>query len=157
MPRLSYSGCRCCRSSPLLPVSFLLRERIHIVENHPHPHVRSELSECGFVERSKYTPATFSLFRRHHTNHRHHHVRWIRIRKFVSLCFATFFFLSTQQMLNSTLHAPATPSQSRHIPVEVREAHIIELSQLLGVPLFRRSVVGWRRRCRRATALGVHA
>lgn len=48
---------------------------------------------------------------------------------------------SAQQVLNGTLHAPSTASQSGHVSVKIIESHVVELSELLCVALFGRSVV----------------
>src|SRR3569833_1431489 len=51
-------------------------------------------------------------------------------------------------MLDGTLDAPAAPSQSRDVAVKVVEPHIVQLAQLVSVPLLGRASIGGRRRSR---------
>jgi hypothetical protein len=46
-------------------------------------------------------------------------------------------------MFHGSLHATAAPPQRRHITIKVIEAHVVELSQLIGVPFLGRPVVRW--------------
>lgn len=48
---------------------------------------------------------------------------------------------TAQKILDRTLHAPTAPSQRLNIPLELVEAHIVQLSQLVLIPNLRRPVV----------------
>ncbi|KAK7999284.1 hypothetical protein PG990_011884 [Apiospora arundinis] len=57
-------------------------------------------------------------------------------------------------MLHGALYASPTPPQGRNVPVEVVEAHVVQLSELVGIALLGRPVVGGRRRA--ATTRRIH-
>jgi len=50
---------------------------------------------------------------------------------------------ASKQMLNGPLHTPATPPQRLDIPLKFKKPHIIQLPQLILIPLLGRSRIRW--------------